>query len=419
MTARDLTVQGLPALAADARLAISKRGSRAAYVAVFLAFFDNFALLPLIAPRAQELGANALGVGTTVAAYSLTNLLLNLAGGVLTDRVGRRRMVLLSLAIAPVCIAIYGLANSFPVLLAARVVHGAFGGFLMAALFAMLADVAPEGERGRTIGRAGALIGLAAVIGPASAGLAAQRLGSGPVFVAVAAILAVGLVAIWRAIPETLPNEARVNRGPSAWRRLIADPRLRLAYLAIFGMEAAVGIVTGFLKDGIIERQLAAGMDAERALRYATGAQGGLFSVFAIVAVALMLSPIARQVDRRGAVGLSIVGTVVLGASTALLAISGGIETDTIAMVLYGVGFGLLFPAATAIVGIAAAWSERGRAYGLFNLSFDAGLAFGPLVAGALAVSALGLDPFVAATILLAVVAALIPLAARSRQARI
>jgi MFS family permease len=417
VTARDAAAATGSVTLAVAREATAPRArSWAAYVAVFLAFFDNFALLPLIAPRAQELGADALGVGAVIAAYSVTNLALNLAGGVLTDRFGRRLVVLASLAIAPVCIAIYGLAASLPVLLAARVVHGAFGGFLMAALFAMLADVAPAGQRGRTIGRAGALIGLAAVIGPAASGLAAQRLGSTTVFLAIAAILAVGLVVIWKAIPEPLGSDARTEGSPGTWRRLLREPRLRLAYLAIFGLEAGVGIITAFLKDGIVQRQLAAGMDAERALRYATGAQGGLFSIFAIVAVALMLSPIARQVDRRGAVGLSLVGTVILGSATAVLAFSPALETDLAAMVLYGAGFGLLFPAAAAVVGIATAPGERGRAYGLFNLSFDAGLAVGPLVAGALAVSALGLDPFLAATALLVVVAVLLPLAARPAQ---
>jgi MFS family permease len=392
---------------------IPRRARLAAYAAVFLAFFDNFALLPLIAPRALELGADALGVGVAVAAYSLANLFLNLVGGSLADRVGRRLVLLVSLAVAPICIAIYGLSDSLPVFLAARAVHGAFGGFLTASLFALLADMAPEGERGRTIGRAGALIGAAAVVGPAAAGLAARELGSGPVFLAVAAIIAIGLVLVRGAIPETLPRPAR-SGSPGTWRRLLTDPRLRVAYLAIFAMEAGVGVITGFLKDGIVERQMAAGMDAERALRYATGAQGGLFSIFALVAVILMLSPIARRVDRRGALGLSVVGLACLAVSTVVLAVGNSLTADSAAMVLYGIGFGLLFPAAAGMVGIAAPAPERGRAYGIFNFSFDAGLAAGPLVAGALAVSAIGLEPFITATVLIAVVAMLIPLAARS-----
>ncbi|RPH33326.1 MAG: MFS transporter, partial [Chloroflexi bacterium] len=157
------------------------------------------------------------------------------------------------------------------------------------------------------------------------------------------------------------------------------------------------------------------GMDAERALRYATGAQGGLFSIFALVAVVLMLSPIARRVDRRGAFGLSLAGLACLAVSTAILALGGALVTDSVAMVLYGLGFGLLFPAAAGMVGIAAPAPERGRAYGIFNFSFDAGLAAGPLLAGALAVSTLGVEPFVTATVLIIVVAVLIPLAGRTR----
>jgi MFS family permease len=393
---------------------VPRRARLAAYAAVFLAFFDNFALLPLIAPRAEELGADALGVGLAVAAYSLTNLVLNLVGGALTDRVGRRLVLLVSLAVSPVCIAIYGLADSLPVFLGARAIHGAFGGFLTASLFALLADLAPEGERGRTIGRAGALIGAAAVIGPAAAGLAAREWGSTSVFLAVAAFIAVGLIAVRGAIPETLPEPAR-SGAPGTWRRLLADPRLRVAYLAIFALEAGVGIITGFLKDGIVERQMAAGMDAERALRYATGAQGGLFSIFALVAIILMLSPIARRVDRRGALGLAVAGLGFLAASTVVMALGASLVADSVAMVLYGLGFGLLFPAAAGIVGIAAPAPERGRAYGVFNFSFDAGLSAGPLLAGALAVSTLGIEPFITATVLIVVIAVLIPLASRGQ----
>ena len=101
MSSREAVGPPVAAIAIEPPFAVPRRGARAAYVAVFLAFLDNFALLPLIAPRAQELGANALGVGLAVAAYSLTNLLLNLVGGALTDRIGRRAVVLLSLARSP------------------------------------------------------------------------------------------------------------------------------------------------------------------------------------------------------------------------------------------------------------------------------------------------------------------------------
>ena len=387
-------------------------GRLAVYAAVLLAFLDNFALLPLIGPRAQELGADAFGVGVAVAAYSLTNLVLNLAGGSLTDRFGRRTVILISLAGSPLCLALYGLASTLPMFLAVRVLHGALGGALMAGLFALLADLAPEGRRGTAVGRAGALIGLAAVIGPGGAGFAAREYGTAPVLFVLAGILAIGLVLVWRFLPETLPETERTTTSPGTWRRLLADPRVRVACLAIFGLEAAVGIVTGFLKDGIIARQIVIGMDPERALRYATGAQGGLFSIFAVVAIVLMLSPLARTVDKRGIVGVAVFGLLITAASTTVLAVSGDLTADIVGIALYGVGFGLIFPASAAMVGIAVLLSERGRAYGLWNAAFDMGLVVGPLAAG-IAATAAGLAPFWVAGLLLLGVVAVIPLANR------
>jgi MFS family permease len=232
------------------------------------------------------------------------------------------------------------------------------------------------------------------------------------VFLAIAAVIGAGTLLVGRSLPETLPRRM-VGAGISGtWRRLLGDARVRVACVAIFGLEAAVGIVTGFLKDGIQARQVVAGMDAERALRYATGAQGGLFSIFAVVAIVLMLSPLARHVDRRGALGISVVGLLVVAASTALLGASSGLGLDVGGVVLYGVGFGLVFPAAAASVGIAVAPAERGRAYGLFNAAFHAGLSVGPVAAGLAATSA-GFGPFATSTVMLVGLAALLPLAGR------
>ncbi len=393
-----------------------RRGRVAVYVAVLLAFLDNFALLPLIAPRAEELGADAFGVGVAVAAYSLTNLVLNLLGGTLTDRYGRRIVLLVSLAGSPLCLVLYGLSTTLAMFLAVRVLHGALGGALMVSLFALLADLAPEGRQGTAVGRAGALIGVAAVIGPAGAGLAARELGTSPVLIGLGVVLGIGLLLVWRFLPETLPAAEARERRPGIYRRLLTDPRLRVACLAIFGLEAAVGIVTGFLKDGIEARQIEAGMDAERALRFATGAQGGLFSIFAVVAIVLMLSPLARIVDRRGIVGVGIVGLLAMTASTTVLALSSGLTVDIVGIAMYGIGFGLIFPASAAMIGIAVIRPERGHGYALWNVAFDLGLVVGPVVAGFASVS-FGLPPFWLATILLLTVIAIIPLAKQGRPA--
>jgi len=390
------------------------RAQRAAiYGAVFLSFIDNFALLPVIGPRAQQLGGTPLLVGFAIAAYSLANLAFDPIGGALADRFGRRRVVMVSLIISPAAIAIYAFANSLPLFLIARLIHGASGGALAAALFALLGDAAPVGRRGRTLGRAGALIGIAAVVGPASAAIISAVAGATMVFLGVAVLIAVGLLIVLPLLPETLAPRASAAATPGAWRRILADPQLRIALVAIFGLEAAVGSVTGFIKDGLITRALAEGRDQAGALRYAAGASGGLFTIFGVIAIAIMLSRVADRVDHRGPFGISLVGLGALAGALTLLAVSPTLTVDLIAMVLYGVGYGLIFPAAAGAVAIASAPGERGRANGALNLSFDIGISAGPILGGLLATLFVGLTAFAGGLTLVVVAAILLPVVGR------
>ena len=392
---------------------LSRTQRAAIYGAVFLSFIDNFALLPVIGPRAQQLGGTPLLVGFAIAAYSLANLAFDPIGGALADRFGRRRVVMISLIISPAAIAIYALADSLPLFLLARLIHGASGGALAAALFALLGDAAPVGRRGRTLGRAGALIGIAAVVGPASAAIISAIAGATMVFLGVAVLIAVGLLIVLPLLPETLAPRASAAATPGAWRRILADPQLRIALVAIFGLEAAVGSVTGFIKDGLITRALAEGRDQAGALRYAAGASGGLFTIFGVIAIAIMLSRVADRVDHRGPFGISLVGLGALAGALTLLAVSPTLTVDLIAMVLYGVGYGLIFPAAAGAVAIASAPGERGRANGALNLSFDIGISAGPILGGLLATLFVGLTAFAGGLTLVVVAAILLPVVGR------
>ena len=392
---------------------LSRRSRAAIYIAIFLAFIDNFALLPVIGPRAQELGGTPLLVGIAIAAYSLANLAFNLIGGTLADRIGRRRVVVAALVISPAAIGIYALADSLPLFLLARVVHGASGGVLAAALFALLGDSAPFGERGRTLGRAGALIGIAAVVGPATAALVSNLFGVSAVFVGVAGFIAVGLAVVLPLLPETLVITPGTRPTAGAWRRILREPRVRVALIAIFGLQAAVGSVTGFIKDGLIQRALEEGRTQEEALRYAAGASGGLFTIFGIIAIALMLSRISTRVDKRGPFGISLIGLAALVGALALLATSPTFTIDLVAMLLYGIGYGLIFPAAAGAIAIASAPEERGRANGAFNISFDLGISTGPILGGLIATVVIGVSPFTGGLVLVALSLALLPLAAR------
>jgi MFS transporter, DHA1 family, multidrug resistance protein len=362
------------------------RAMRVAYAVLFLSFVDVFALLPTVAPFATGLGAGPAALGLVVGAYSAANLPANLVGGALVDRWGRRPVLLVGLLAAALAVAAYPLAASPGQLMGIRLLHGAAGGLLVPAVFAVAGDhTAAVGSAGRTMGRAGALIGAAAVIAPASAGVLRQSAGPEAVFLAVAGLLALGaaLTAVGvRDRPELRHRPAVGARRPT---RLLLDPTVRSTLLAVVATTAAVGVLAGFLP-GAIER---GGGSA--------AVTGALFTVYAVVAAAVMLSPAATLVDREGPRRSVTTGLVALAAGLGLLAVDGTLGWSLGGVAVFGLGYGLIFPAASGAVTLASPPDRRGWAFGWFNVAFSLGIAIGPPIIGAITERASALDPFLLA----------------------
>jgi MFS transporter, DHA1 family, multidrug resistance protein len=386
-----------------------RRAGRIALLVLFISFLDVFALLPTLAPFATDLGAGPTTLGLVVGAYSAANLPANLVGGALVDRVGRRPVLLVGLVLAAAAVASYPLATTAEGLLLIRLLHGAAGGVLVPAVFAVAGDGARvAGGAGRTMGRAGAVIGAAAVVAPASAGALRQAAGADAVFRSVGVLLLLGAVLVAVGIEETggrLQRE-RLQRGrwsqvtaqgarvgarsrvrASQGAGLLADATVRYTLMAVVATTAAVGVLAGFLP-GSVERAGAG-----------PAATGGLFTAYAVVAAALMLSPLAGRVDHEGPRRPVTLGLVALGVAMAVLAATEGVAGALVGVLVFGLGYGAIFPAASGAVTLAATDVTRGRAFGWFNVAFSLGLAVGPPVAGALAEGPLAIDPFLVAAL--------------------
>lgn len=371
-----------------------------AYAVTFIAFLDTFALLPTIGPYAEALGASGLGMGLALGAYSVTNLLFNVVGGVMLDRAGRRRLAILGFAVVVLAILAYPLANSVSTLIGVRLLHGVGGGILIPAVYTLIGDMATTGKKGRAMGRVGAAIGAAAVIAPGIAGTARDRFGFEAIFVGLAVVMAVGLVITFATVRETAGRSVIAQAGDTSMRSLLASSDLQMAYIATFGFTFGFGALGAFLPS-LIE---------------ATGAgaavSGGLFTLLSLIAAVLMLTRVAGRVDDQGPRRPILIGLPLVAVGLVVIGLSGAVGVIALGVALFGVGFGIVYPAASGATAIAAAASGRGRAFGLFNVAYSLGFVIGPPLAGWLS-DQFGASPFLTA----AVVCAMATVVVATRQA--
>lgn len=195
-----------------------KRARLTVFLTILLDLIGFGMILPLLPFYAQELQASPFEIGLLFSSYSLAQLLFAPLLGRLSDRVGRRPVLLASIAGGAASYLLFALAPTYGVLLLARTLSG-----LAAANYAIaqayMADVSAPEERSKAMGLVGAAFGLGFVLGPALGGLLAHAgtwsgLGHRIVPLTAAALSGINLMVAFFGLPESLSPELR--RGAAA-----------------------------------------------------------------------------------------------------------------------------------------------------------------------------------------------------------
>jgi MFS family permease len=362
-------------------------------LAVLASFFDNFAQFPVIPPFARQLGADAALIGAVVAAYSATNLVGNLAAGYFVDRFGRKLVLVVGLILTSAAVFAHTMVQTPEQLVWIRAGHGLAAAVAAPAAFALVGDLFPRSKRGRAMGMSGALIAVAALIGPAIGGIIGDRLGYAAVFRLVAGLLLVAAVVSVGLISE--PKQTTARRPTSAVHILGLFTRrsLMLAFLAALTLSFGLGILVTALPLRLAD------------LGYGTSGSGSAFSAFALLALVVMASPVSRYGDVRGRIRPIGWGMVLCGLALGVSQQTTAYGAAVAAMALFGVGFGLLFPGMSALVADATEPGERGSAFGIFYAFYSGGVVLGALVAGQVgSVGAVGFGPFLVGGLAMVVV---------------
>ena len=283
----------------------------AARLVVLAVFLDLFVQFPTIAPYAEGLGATVAVVGFVVAAYSFTNLFGNLGAGFVLDRWGRRFPIIVGLVITTVAVFCYSIVQTPEQLIAVRAVHGIGAAVLAPGAFTMIGDRAPADRWGRAMGLTGALIAVAALVGPPAAGILRDTWGADAVFYVDSAILLATLITF---VVIARDDEKGTDTGDqdaitTQQERAAVRPALWSAYGAAFAITVGIGALVAYLPL-MLENQ------GETAAR-----TGYSFGIYAFVAMLVMASPLNRASDRFGRFGPLIVGLVGVAAGLAIIGV--------------------------------------------------------------------------------------------------
>lgn len=333
-------------------------------ILLFIAFFDNFTQIPMVAPYATSLGATVVMAGWIVAIYSVTNMLGNVAAGLVLDTMGRRTPLAVGLFWAGLGVWLYGKVGTPIGLLGARAFHGLGGSIVVPAVFTLAADILPSSDRGRGMGRIGAMIGLAAIFGPMFSGIVRQVWHVDYVFAVVFLFMIVGSI-LALTLPETLQRNEKQTTSETETASSFATLSFTLTNISGFAISFYLGALTLLLP----LQMEAAGLNASRS--------GTVFSLFAVVAVIIML--MRRRVEQR--VVLTI-GFISIAFAFLFLTISSSLAAICVGMGLFGAGFGLVYPSLNMQIANTYRVQARGRAYGIFYAFYSLGVVIAPPLLG-------------------------------------
>jgi DHA1 family tetracycline resistance protein-like MFS transporter len=370
---------------------------------VFLDLLGFGIVIPILPTYAERYGATGLAVGLLGTTYSAMQLVFSPFWGRLSDRVGRRPVLLASAAAGGVAYVVFGLADSLAMLFVARAIGGACAANISTAQ-AYIADVTTPENRARGMAIIGAGFGLGFTFGPALGGLGSHFLGDRAPFFIAAGLTVVNVV--WMLVALAEPTEHRVTRRRDL--RSYADA-FRTPSLAFY-LVAFMVLTFAFSN---IESTFALFNHAR--LGFQERGNGYVFMYIGIVLTVVQGVGTRRLVARFGERRLIGAGTALQAAGAAILPFVHSIPVLLAGTTLIACGNALTSPSMMSTISRAAPADRQGETLGVAQSMGAFGRILGPAAGGYLFdLSRSRSLPYVCAAALLLVLAVSAGLAART-----
>ncbi len=335
------------------------------FTIVFIDLLGFGIVLPLLPTYAATFRVSPAAIGFLVTSFSLLQLAAVPAWGSLSDRIGRRPVLIVGLVGSTASYLLFAFAASYWALLVSRIVAGAMGATVGVAQ-AYLADVTTPERRAHAMGLLGAAFALGFIVGPALGGALSTHSYAAAGLVAAILCAANALAALaW--LPETPRRE-----GAHARPRVPLGP-LAAPLLASFLLTAAFAVIHVTLP-----------LFGQQVLRDTTAEMGVLFAYMGVVSAVVQGGLVGRLAGRVGERQLAVAGGLLLAVGLALVPAATGHLLLYAALAALTAGSALATPSVYAVVSRRVAPSQQGAALGLAQTASTLGRIVGPMAAGLL-----------------------------------
>ena len=363
--------------------------TRSPLVIIFITIFIDLVgfgiVIPVLPLYAERYGASEATVGLLLAVYSAMQFVFAPILGKLSDRVGRRPVLLVSLIgtsigfllmgfapSMPVGLALFGLAPTLVWLFVARIIDGISGGNISTAQ-AYIADVTPPDERSKGMGLIGAAFGLGFIFGPAIGGVLSHISPEAPFFFA-AAMAAANATALYFLLPESLSAEHRslarrggileVLKQSGSWQ-------LGAVMATYFFSTVAFAMMTATFA-----------LFAAHRFKFNEAKTGYLFAYVGVIGAVIQGGLLGRLVRKFGDKPLAVAGTAIFAVSVFCFPLSRTVPALIIASTGFAIGNSLMTPTLNALASksVSAAW--QGRVLGVLASVASLARIIGPVLGG-------------------------------------
>ncbi|MCC6455189.1 MAG: MFS transporter [Caldilineaceae bacterium] len=354
----------------------NRRAMPILFMTMFIVMIGFGVIMPILPFYAENLGATATHLGLLFASYSVVQFFFAPIWGTMSDRVGRKPMILLGLIGFGISFVFFGMANSLWMLFAARILGGVLSAATLPTVMAYIADTTDAKSRGGGLGMLGAAMGMGMIFGPVLGGFLGEYSASLPFFFSGGLAFAVSIFALLL-LPESRTAEERSHA-----RTQVRTNGLKDVIGALSGPVGFVLIIAFLATFASANLEGTFALFSQQHLGFGESEMGLVFGVMGVVMALSQGLLVGRFINRFGEERMIQVGLISSAIGYILFLLTFNMVSIMTVMAIMGIGSAALNPAVNSLASKRTPPDQQGRVMGIVNSYNSLGRVFGPVVGG-------------------------------------